>query len=85
MLCADLDDADLFILVSQVLRGHLLNAMDNKIFDFFLNFIPFSSKFENVPVKSWTQEKNVLGQKFQKVEKEENRFFAITSSKLVRN
>ena len=26
-----------------------------------------------------------LGQKFQKVENEENQFFAITSSKLVRN
>ena len=60
MLLADLNGVDLFILVSQVLRGHNLNATDNKIFDFFLNCIPFSGEFENDPVKSWTPEKNVL-------------------------
>ena len=60
MLLADLDGADLFIPLSQILRGHNLNGVDNKILDFFLNFIPFSGEFENVPVKSWTTEKNVL-------------------------
>ena len=35
-------------------------------------------------MKGWS-DKNAIGQLFQKVENDENRFFAITSSKLVTN
>ena len=59
MLLADLDGPNLFELVSQVVARYHFKAIDNRIFEDFLNLIPVSGEFENVPVKSGTPEKNV--------------------------
>ena len=46
-------------LCHKLLLGYHFKAIDNRIFEDFLNLIPVSGEFENVPVKSGTPEKNV--------------------------
>ena len=65
------------------LRGnaHILYMETKHLKKGFLNLGPMNMR----EISEWNIYSNTLGQKFQKVENEENRFFAITSSKLVIN